>query len=131
MEPMVDVDPAFALILAKPLHAVVGINRPGKAPHLSVVWFEWDGAVFRFSTRRSRVKASLLSRDSRVSILVDDPETNSYVCAFGTARIAVAGHARLAARLRAAYLPDEPDSGPAEEDRVVVTITPERLFGGT
>jgi len=67
--------PEIDVVLAKPLHAVVGLNRPGRPPQLSVVWFEWDGTTFRFSTLGSRAKYRRFTRDPHLSILVDDPET--------------------------------------------------------
>ena len=124
--------PAIDLLLAKPLHAVLAVNRPGRSPQLSVVWFEWDGTAFRFSTRRSRAKFTHLMRDPHVAILIDDPDTLSYVSAYGVARVEETGHPELASRLRVRYLPDEPaTTGAGEDDRVVVTVTPDRLFSGS
>jgi PPOX class probable F420-dependent enzyme len=83
-------------LLAKPLHGVLAVNRPGRSPHISVVWFEWDGKSFRFSTRRSRAKFAHLMRDPGVAVLIDDPDTNTYVSAYGVARVEETGHAELA-----------------------------------
>lgn len=77
--------PEIDVVLAKPLHAVVGLNRPGRPPQLSVVWFEWDGTTFRFSTLGSRAKYRRFTSDPHLSILVDDPETLRYVVAHGVA----------------------------------------------
>jgi PPOX class probable F420-dependent enzyme len=128
---MINTTPAIDLLLAKPLHAVLAVNRPGRSPQLSVVWFEWDGETFRFSTRRSRAKFKHLMRDPQVAVLIDDPDTNTYVSAYGTAWVQETGHTELAGRLRLRYLPNEPaGAGVTEDDRVVIALTPDRIFGG-
>jgi PPOX class probable F420-dependent enzyme len=119
-------------LLAQPLHAVVGLNRPGRPPQLTVVWFEWDGTTFRFSTLRSRAKYANLVRDPRMSLLVDDPASNTYVVAYGPAWIEEEGHAALSRRLFARYLPGrDPGAGAEDPDRVVVALTPDRILTGS
>ena len=42
--------------------------------HLTPIWFDWDGEVFRLTLGAGRVHLKNLARDPRVSILVDqDP----------------------------------------------------------
>jgi PPOX class probable F420-dependent enzyme len=134
----VDTTPEIDALLRKPLHAVVGFNRPGRPPQLSVVWFEWDGTTFRFSTLRSRAKYRLFIRDPQLSILIDDPVTRSYVAADGVAD-EEQGHADPSRRLFARYLPgddpDDPDDpgdpGDPSPDRVVLALTPSRITSGS
>jgi PPOX class probable F420-dependent enzyme len=129
---LTDTTPSIEQLLAKPLHAVVGINRAGKPPQLTVVWFEWDGATFRFSTTRSRAKFRNLVRDPQLSLLVDDPETNSYIAASGRAVVEDHGHAELSQRLFARYLPGQhAGATPEEPDRVVIALTPDRILAGS
>jgi PPOX class probable F420-dependent enzyme len=124
--------PDIAAMLAQPLHAVIGLNRPDKAPQLTVVWFDWDGMTFRFSTTRSRAKYRNLVRDPRLSLLIDDPTTNTYVVAYGRARVEESGHAELSQRMFARYLPGrDPGDRPADPDRVVVAMTPDRMWIGS
>lgn len=126
------VSPEIASVLRKPLHAVVGLNRPGAPPHLSVVWFDWDGSTFRLSTTRSRLKFRLLRADSRMSMLVDDAEDRRYVVGYGRGRVEEHGHAQLSRRLFARYLPGEdPGDRPDDPDRVVIALTPDRLSIGS
>lgn len=129
---MTESSPAIAAVLAKPLHAVVGLNRAGNAPQLTVVWFEWDGTTFRFSTTRSRAKYRNLARDPRLSLLINDPESLTYVVAYGEAQVEESGHAELSQRLFARYLPGrDPGDRPADPDRVVIALTPDRLLTGS
>jgi PPOX class probable F420-dependent enzyme len=119
-------------LLAQPLHAVIGLNRPDRPPQLTVVWFEWDGTTFRFSTTRNRAKYANLRRDPRLSLLVDDPVSNTYVVAYGRARVEPDGHAALARRLFARYLPgQDPGTGADDPDRVVIALTPDRILTGS
>ncbi|HEY3505197.1 MAG TPA: PPOX class F420-dependent oxidoreductase [Actinocatenispora sp.] len=124
--------PDVEALLARPLHAVVGLNRPDRPPQLTVVWFDWDGSTFRFSTTRSRAKYANLRRDPRLSLLVDDPVGNTYVVAYGRARVEPDGHAELSRRLFARYLPGQDLGGrPEDPDRVVVALTPDRILTGS
>jgi PPOX class probable F420-dependent enzyme len=126
-----DTTPEIDATLAKPLHAVVGSNRPGRPPQLSVVWFEWDGRTFRFSTLRSRAKYRLFARDPQVSILVNDSEALRYVLADGEAHVEN-GHAELSRRLFARYQPGhDPGDRPIDPDRVVLALTPARITWGS
>lgn len=126
-----DTTPEIDAVLAKPLHAVLGFNRPGRPPQLSVVWFEWDGTTFRFSTLRSRAKYRLFTRDPLLSILVDDPETRTYVAADGVAH-EEDGHEDLSRRLFARYLPGhDPGDRPVDPDRVVLALTPDKITAGS
>jgi len=123
--------PEIDATLAKPLHAVLGFNRPGRPPQLSVVWFEWDGRTFRFSTLRSRAKYRLFTKDPQVSILVNDPETLRYVVANGVAH-EENGHAELSRRLFARYQPgQDPGDRPIDPDRVVLALTPDSITSGS
>ncbi|MFF1820681.1 pyridoxamine 5'-phosphate oxidase family protein [Kribbella sp. NPDC058245] len=123
--------PEIEAILAKPLHAVVGFNRPGSPPQLSVVWFDWDGTTFRLSTLRTRLKYRLFTRDPHLSILINDQETLRYVAAVGEAH-EEGGHEELSRRLFARYLPGhDPGDRPVDPERVVLALTPERLTSGS
>lgn len=122
----------IAALLAKPYHAVVGINRPSGAPQLTVVWFVWDGETFRFSTTRQRAKYRNLLRDPSVSLLVDDYENKWYLAAYGRAEIVEGDHAELARPLYEKYMPGR-DPGPIATDpsRVIVRIRPDRIVTGS
>jgi len=127
----VETTPEIDAILAKPLHAVAGFNRPGRPPQLSVVWFDWDGTTFRFSTLRTRLKYRLFTQDSQLTLLINDQESLKYVAATGEAH-EESGHAELARRLFARYLPgQDPGDRPADPDRIVLALTPDRITSGS
>ena len=55
-------------------HAVLGINRKHASPHLTPVWYLWNGRTFEISTTRPTQKVVSLQRDPRVSISITDPD---------------------------------------------------------
>lgn len=84
------------------------------------------------STTRSRAKFQNLLRDPAISLLVNDPESLTYVVAYGTAVVEETGHAELSRRLFARYGPGaDPGDRPTDPDRVVVALTPDRLLTGS
>ena len=117
-------------LLAGARHAVVGINRESGPPQLTVVWFVWDGEVFRFSTTRSRAKYLNLKRDPSISLLVDDFEKKFYVVAYGRARLVAEGHDELARPLLQKYMPERVDDPQWTSDRVIVELRPDRMVKG-
>lgn len=118
--------------------ARLGSYRPDGMIHLTPIWFDWDGARFRLTLGAGRVHLRNLSRDPRVTILIDeDPRVESGLEA-GAWAIMARGTAELSqdeglirevtgAVLTRALGPDdavtylEPIMA---EGRTIVTITP-------
>jgi len=59
--------------LAGRRNAVLGVNCKNGPPHLTPVWFLWNGETLQISTTRQRQKYFNLQRDPRVTLCVDDP----------------------------------------------------------
>lgn len=57
------------------------------SPHLTPIWYEFDGRYFYHTTRRSRVKIKNILRDDRVTLLVVDPLTERAVISTGKAEL--------------------------------------------
>lgn len=120
-------------LLAKPLDAVVAVNRPSGGPHLTPVWFRWDGHAFYLSTTRDRAKYTHIKRHPDISLIVDDQAAHRYVVAYGRAEIVEDDPntiAELSYPIIAKYAPQVPKPAPAEfaeEGRVVVVLRPTRL----
>lgn len=74
-------------LLARRLNAIVAVARRSGGPHLTPVWFHWDGHAFYFSTTRSRSKYANIKRHPDISLIVDDPAAHQYVTAYGRAEI--------------------------------------------
>ena len=69
-------------------------RRDGR-PHLTPIWFDWDGVRFRLTLGAGRVHLTNLARDPRVSILVDQDPRLEQGLAAGAWAIMARGHAEL------------------------------------
>lgn len=124
-------DPAVIDLLRSPTHAILGVNRRGKAPQLSVLWFLWDGEQFLFSTLKGRAKHTNLTRDPSCTVLINNVGDPWYLMAYGKAHFFQDGHEELSRALFARYLPGvEPGTSPTDPDRVVLALRPERMITG-
>lgn len=120
---------AMNRILSTARNAVVAVNRPGKAPQLSVVWFVWDGESFSFSTTNDRAKFFNIRRDPAISLIVDD-SAHGYVAAYGRAEIITEGLRTAARPIVEKYLSDDIERGMAmvtAPNRVLVVLRPKKL----
>lgn len=60
-------------LLAEPGIAKLGTANPkNNQPHVTPVWFEWDGANLWISAFISTRKARDVARNPRISVLIDD-----------------------------------------------------------
>ena len=57
--------------------AHLALTRKDGTPHVSPVWFAWDGENVIINTARNRVKDRILHRHPRVAMSIPDP-TNPY-----------------------------------------------------
>jgi PPOX class probable F420-dependent enzyme len=118
--------------LAKPLNAIVAVNRQSGGPQLTPVWFYWDGAAFYFSTTRSRSKYPNIRDNPEISMMVDDLAAHKYIAAYGRAEIVEGDRERVVALtvpIMEKYAPGKARDMTAnmEQDRVVVVLRPERV----
>jgi nitroimidazol reductase NimA-like FMN-containing flavoprotein (pyridoxamine 5'-phosphate oxidase superfamily) len=82
-------------LLARDLVAHVGTVDADGFPHVTPIWFLWDGDAFVLSCRPNRPHVARLRANSKASILIDDEEPersdgerpNRQVRAVGQARI--------------------------------------------
>ena len=116
-------------VLSKKNNAVVGLNRAGKAPQLTVVWYAWDGEYFIFSTTTDRSKYPNVQRDPAISLLVDDAELG-YVAAYGQAEILTDNFAEIARPLVEKYFPNVERGMEmiTQPGRILVRLRPNKLL---
>jgi PPOX class probable F420-dependent enzyme len=110
---------------------VLATLRRDGTPHLTTVWYRWDGASFWISTNRDRAKYRHIERDPRVAMLVDDPPRETSVSATGVAVEVATDEAAYEGALSIVrrYV-DDPVAYLAEragEPRVLLRIRPERM----
>ncbi len=106
--------------------------------HLTPIWFDWDGAVFRLTLGAGRVHLKNLAQDDRITILVDQDPRMEQGLAAGAWAIECRGTAELSRdddlirRVTKRILTKALGAGDAElytepimaEGRTIVTITP-------
>ncbi len=114
-------------LLNAPTYVVVTTLNPDGQPQSSVVWTRTDGDTILFSTVRGRRKARNLERDPRITVIAYDPANPyRYVEVRGTATLADDADGTLIQELSQAYT-GGPWEAPGPEDRVIVTITPDKV----
>lgn len=124
--------PAVAALLTQPVYAHLAPTQPDGAPHLTMVWIDWDGEHILLNTVEGYRKLANLRHDPRVAL--DVPVPGKPFLAVGIAGRVVAettdGAADHLRRLCVRYLGSEeyPWGWPGQQ-RVIVKIAPERLTG--
>lgn len=127
----------FHAFLAEPRTAVLSIGRGAdRPPHATPVWFNFEGGRFELSITRTRAKYRHLRRSPEVSLVIDDPMGFKTVIVEGRAEVTEddASLLALAKKLRGKHRvgqPTPPDDeilrGLRSEQRVVVTVVPEKI----
>jgi PPOX class probable F420-dependent enzyme len=124
--------------LASTALARLATLRPDGMIHLTPIWFDWDGEVFRLTLGAGRVHLKNLAADTRVSILIDEDPRLQHGLAAGAWAIECRGTAELSkdeALIReVTHRALVKALGPADaeqytqplmaEGRTIVTITP-------
>jgi PPOX class probable F420-dependent enzyme len=105
---------------------------PDGSPHVTPMWFDYDGTHFRFNSARGRVKVGNMARSSRVAFSIMDPaNAYRYVTVRGrvveTTEAGADGHIDALARK---YLGQDryPWRGPGEV-RVMYKVQADRVSG--
>lgn len=117
--------------------AVLGVERAGKPPHLSPVYFVLDGEDMLVSVTDTRVKTALIRRAGRLTLCVLHEEFPfPYLRVEGHGRIEAAGAVdlmmRIGGKMQGRELPDSMRPAIEErarnEQRVVLRVTPESYY---
>jgi len=99
-------DPELDAFLRDRRVGVLSIARPGKPPHTSPVWYDYDGSRFRIQVETTSAKARLLAGagSAAVSFAVQsEVPPYRYAVAYGTATLAPTGDEGLRRRLAHRY----------------------------
>lgn len=118
--------------LARPYIADLATVRADGSPHITPVWYLYDGSAFYITSRRGRAKVKHIERDPRVALSVHDtsyPYKGAMV--EGVAEIIEANAAELTRKLAIHYLGPEEGRAYAEVlnryQRIVISIRPKRV----
>jgi hypothetical protein len=73
--------------LARGERAVLSINAPTGAPHVSASIYHWDGAILRMPSQMFAARAQLVDQDPRVSVFIEDRTSGAWVVVTGLASL--------------------------------------------
>jgi PPOX class probable F420-dependent enzyme len=109
--------------------------RKDGAPHITPIWFVFDGDDLIFTTGEHSAKAKHIRRDPRVTLCVDEEQPHySYVIVEGTATLSDDLNAmlpwatRIAARYMGADRAEEYGRRNAVAGELLVRVTPTRII---
>ena len=116
---------------------VLGVERDGKSPHLTPVYYVLDGDDIIVSITRSRVKARLIEKAGRLTFCVlHEQFPFDYVAIYGTAKLedksAVDVMARIGEKMYGRPMGPEVrpqlEARAEKEGRIVLRITPDSYY---
>ncbi|MFQ5934537.1 MAG: PPOX class F420-dependent oxidoreductase [Dehalococcoidia bacterium] len=113
--------------------AVIATIRRDGSPHLTSMWYGYDGETITFNPGRDSVKVRNVQRDNRVSVMVDvDEEPYKGVRIEGTAVVEETGVREKWYDIARRYLGDEGGRKYVEENDdgngVILRVTPQRYY---
>jgi PPOX class probable F420-dependent enzyme len=121
-------------LLDSPVFVIVATIQPDGGPQVSPVWVKRDGDDVLFSTTVDRQKYKNLTRDPRVSVVVQPAEAPyTYAEIRGTAEVTTDGARELIDELSVKYTGKTyatfNPASVSDADRVVVRIRPRKVVG--
>ena len=128
---MITIPQQYADILHSNALAYFASTGPGGTPQVSPVWFVWDGGQIVFSTTNDRQKYRNVVRDAQVSVAITDPNNPFRSLEIrGLARSEDDHGYRVAHLVARKYTGQDatPQMIPPHEQRVAISITPEKLL---
>jgi PPOX class probable F420-dependent enzyme len=114
-------------VLDGPHAAMVATSNSDGRPQSSVVFVKRDGDTVVFSTIKGRLKTRNMMRDPRISLLVL-ANAGRYVEIRGTVEITEDPEKVLLYEMYDKYMGGKTPPPEPEAERVVVRITPEKLY---
>lgn len=124
-------------LLSEPLLARLGTANPTTAqPHVTPVWFAWDGESLYISAFISTRKAREVSENPRISVLIDTKEPTRAVLLEGVAEVIVetVEVERISEWIYARYVGEaevkgDPYTGWARDpENRIIKLKPEKVF---
>lgn len=120
--------------LRRPLVVTFTTIRPDGSPHVTPIWYEYDGGKFYCWVGADTIKARNVRRNPRVALCIathDHPY--SYVIAEGTCEISQDGVEERARSIAVRYYGEErgsrfPSETYQEGEAVLLVVTPTRML---
>lgn len=120
------------LVGEKKAFAHLATLLPDGNPHVTPMWFDFDGTHFRFNSAQGRVKVRNMARSSRVAFSIADPDNAyRYVTVRGhvVETTAQGADAHIDALAKKYLGQDRYPWRRADEVRVMYRVLPERVSG--
>ncbi len=116
-------------LVDRPLLMSLATILPDGTPHVTPVWFNYDGAYLYFNTARGRVKDRAVRRNPHVAILILDPDNAGRWLAIRGIVVEISDHDARAHidQLAKRYTGADRFGGPLDEVRVKVKVLPEHV----
>ncbi len=116
-------------LLERPLLAILATVMPDGSPQATPLWFDFDGQYIRVNSAKGRVKDRNMRRDPRVAfVIVDDRTPYRYIQIRGRVVEIIEGDiARLHINELSRRYTGQDWESPADEERVIYCIRPERV----
>jgi PPOX class probable F420-dependent enzyme len=124
----VDLNEAARAVLDGPHVATIATSNADGRPQSSVIFVKRDGDTVLFSTITGRLKTRNMLRDPRISLLVRDTNTGRYVEIRGTVDITEDPEKSLLYEMYDRYMGGTAPPPEPEADRLIVRITPEKVY---
>ena len=115
-------------VLDGPHVATIATSNVDGRPQSSVIFVKRDGDTVLFSTITGRLKTRNMMRDPRISLLVRDTNTGRYVEIRGTVDITEDPEKSLLYEMYGRYMGGTAPPPEPEADRLIVRITPEKVY---
>jgi PPOX class probable F420-dependent enzyme len=107
------------------------VLRDGR-PHVSPIWFDYDGTHLIFNTARGRVKERVMHKHPEVAVSIVDPaDAQRYILIWGrVVEETEAGGFDVICDLREKYHGDRDFPRVPGQVRVTFKVLPERVYSG-
>jgi PPOX class probable F420-dependent enzyme len=115
-------------VLDGPHFAMLATSNHDGRPQSSVIFVKRDGDKVVFSTIKGRLKTRNMARDPRVSLLVVDKAKGRYVEIRGSVEITDDPEKRLLYAMYDTYMGGMPPPPEPDAERVIVRVTPEKVY---
>ncbi len=111
--------------------AQLALTLADGTPHVSPIWFDWDGTHIVVNTARGRVKDRVMRRKPAVALAISDPrDPYRYILIRGRVdEETEEGADEMIRRLSEKYTGNHAFTGQPGEVRVTYKILPERVTG--
>lgn len=119
--------------LGQKLLARVATVKPDGSPHVTPVWYYWDGEILMMNTSMTRRKAVHLQNDPRIAVTIDTTEQPyRRVIMEGEAELSQEDGTETIVELAGRYMGEQgrgyAKNVLAEQPRVTVRLKPEKVI---